>query len=299
MPSYGLGNNNITGDASKPIGIYAPASVNWQEIFDFTRRQGASSVQVSPKDTILICQLVSTRIWTSHAWQFTLATTPPIPAVNGHQSYAMPSECYRLVKAWLRYPQPIAGSANTVPPYDDPAYWALQAAILSQTYVQGQDVTIDSPAFFYYPLDVVKTLDNNLYPNTAQRIGQITQIGNSGEWRLSNATYVPADQPFELFGQYQPFAPKIYDLGKWLWLPENYVNLAQSGILYYLYQANNDPRAGAATFQGGRMVYSGQLAVWMGEIQMAAEEEREGSVDGFSPEESLGADTSGQGIWIP
>jgi hypothetical protein len=160
-------------------------------------------------------------------------------------------------------------------------------------------VTINSPAFFFYPLDVVKTLDNNLYPTTAQKITQITQIGNSGEWRLSRATYVPADQPFELFGQYQPFAPKIEDLGKQLWMPENYTNLAEAGILYYLYKTNADARAGAASFQGGRMVSSGQLAVWMGEVEAAAEEEREGSVDTFSPTESLGADTSGQGIWIP
>jgi hypothetical protein len=291
--------STLSTNPSAPVGIYNPSSDNWQDIFDFTRRQGASSVQVSPKDALRICQLVSSRIWTAHWWEFTLTTTPPIPAVNGRQNYPMPSDCYRLVKAWLRYPQPIAGSSNTVPPFDDPSFFALQAAIASQTFVQGQDVIVDTPAFFFYPLDVVKTLDNNLYPNTAQQIRQITQIGNSGEWRLSRATYVPADQPFQLFGQYQPFAPKIVDLGKLLWMPENYTNLAQAGILYYLYQANNDTRAGAASFQNGRMVYSGQLAVWMSEIESAAEEEREGSVDTFTPEDSLGAETCGQGIWIP
>jgi hypothetical protein len=273
--------------------------MNWQQVFDFTRRQGAGSVQVSQSDILIICQLVSSRIWTAHPWQFTLTTTAGIPAVNGQQNYPMPSDCYRLVKAWLRYPQPVVGSSNTVPPFDDPAYLAYQAALASQTYVQGQDLKIDSPAFFFYPLDVVKTLDNNLYPNTAQKIHQITQIGNSGEWRLSQATYVPADQPFELFGQYQPFSPKIIDLGKLLWMPDNYSNLAEAGILYYLYKANNDPRAGAASFQNGRMVYSGQLAVWMGEIEMAAEQEREGSVDTFSPEDSLGSNLAAQGIWIP
>lgn len=211
----------------------------------------------------------------------------------------MPSNCYRLVKAWLRYPQPIAGSSNTVPPFDDPAYAALVAAQLSQQYVEGQDQIIDTPAFFYYPLEVVKTLDNNLYPNTSQRIPAITQIGNSGEWRLSSATYVPATQPFSLFGQYQPFSPKVIDAGKLPFFPDEYMHLAQSGILYYLYQANNDPRAGAASFSGGRMVYSGQLAVWMGEIESAAEQEREGSVDTFVPEDQLGAEFVGQGIWVP
>lgn len=289
----------LSTNPSAPVGIYNPATMNWQKIFDFTRRQGASSVQVSQSDIIIICQLVSSRIWTAHPWQFTLTTTPGIQAVNGQQNYPMPSDCYRLVKAWLRYPQPIAGSSNTVPPFDDPAYWALQAAILSQTYVKGQDVMIDSPAFFFYPLDVVKTLDNNLYPSTAQRIRQITQIGNSGTWRLSRATYVPADQPFELFGQYQPFAPNVIDLGKYPWFPDEYMSIAQAGILFYLMQANNDPRAGSVSYQGGRMVYSGQLAVWMGEIESAAEEEREGSVDTFSPEEGLGSDIVGQGIWVP
>lgn len=289
----------LSTNPSAPVGIYNPSSMNWQQVFDFTRRQGASSVQVSPADTLIICQLVSSRIWTAHPWQFTLTTSPRIECVNGQQNYPMPSDCYRLVKSWLRYPQPIAGSSNTVPPFDDPAYWAYQAAVLSQNYVQGQDVMVDSPAFFFYPLDVVKTLDNNLYPNTAQMIRQITQIGNSGVWRLSRATYVPADQPFELYGQYQPFAPKIADLGKLLWVTENYTNIVQAGILYYLYQANNDPRAGTASFQDGRMSYSGQLGVWMGEVQMAAEEEREGSVDSFSPEEGLGSDIVGQGIWTP
>ena len=289
----------LSTNPSAPVGIYNPATMNWQKIFDFTRRQGAGSVQVSQSDVITICQLVSSRIWTAHPWQFTLTTTPAIPAVNGQQNYPMPSDCYRLVKAWLRYPQPIAGSSNTVPPFDDPAYWALQAAILSQTYVQGQDVTVDSPKFFFYPLDVVKTLDNNLHPNTAQRIRQITQIGNSGAWRLSSATYVPYDQPFALFGQYQPFAPNVTDLGKYPWFPDEYMSIAQAGILFYLMQANNDPRAGSVSYQGGRMVYSGQLAVWMGEIESAAEEEREGSVDTFSPEQPLGSDYAGQGIWIP
>jgi hypothetical protein len=289
----------LSTNPSAPVGIYNPASMNWQKIFDFTRRQGASSVQVSQSDIIIICQLVSSRIWTAHPWQFTLTTTPPIPAVNGQQNYPMPSDCYRLVKAWLRYPQPICGSSNTVPPFDDPSCIGLYAAIQSQNYVQSQDQQVDSPRFFFYPLDVVKTLDNNLYPNTAQRIRQITQIGNSGAWRLSSATYVPKDQPFALFGQYQPFAPNVIDLGKLPWFPDEYMTIAQAGILYYLMQANNDPRAGSVSYQGGRMVYSGQLAVWMGEIESAAEEEREGSVDTFSPEQSLGAEFAGQGIWIP
>lgn len=289
----------LSTNPSAPVGIYNPSSMNWQQIFDFTRRQGASSVQVSPSDILIICQLVSSRIWTAHPWKFTLTEAPEIRCENGRQNYPMPADCYRLVKAWLRYPQPICGSSNTVPPYDDPSCIGLYAAIQSQRYVRSQDQKVDSPRFFYYPLDVVKTLDNNLYPNTAMRIRAITQIGNSGSWRLSSATYVPYDQPFSLFGQYQPFAPKIIDLGKLLWFPDNYTNLAEAGILYYLYKANGDVRAGAATYQGGIMSYSGQLAVWMSEIEAAAEEEREGSVDTFVPSEQLGSDLVGQGIWIP
>lgn len=282
-----------------PAGIYNPATMTWSEIFDFTRRQGASSVQVSEKDKIVIVKLVSSRIWTSHPWQFTLVESPEIHCVNGQQNYPMPSDCYRLWKAWLRYPQPICGSSNTVPPYDDPSCVALYAAIQSQRYVRSQDQKVDSPKFFYYPLDVVKTLDNNLYPNTAMRQRAITQIGNSGMWRLSFATYVPHDQPFSLFGQYQPFAKTIENLGDKPWFPDDYMNVAQEGILYYLMQANSDPRAGAASFQGGRMVYSGQLAVWMSAIEAAAEEEREGSVDTFVPDDTLGAEYAGQGVWIP
>src|SRR3569833_478009 len=289
----------LSTNPSAPAGIYNPASMNWGELFDFTRRQMAASVQVSDKDKLFICQLVSARIWTSHPWQFTLTTTPPIDCENGRQNYPMPSDCYRLVKAWLIYPQPIAGSSNTVPPYDDPSYVALQAAIASQTYVQGQDVIVDTPSFFYYPLEVVKTLDNNLYPNTAFRIKAITQIGNSGTWRLSSAAYVPADQPFALFGQYQPFSPKIIDIGKLPFFPDDYLHLGQAGIEYYLRKANNDPGAGAASYQGGRMAYNGQLAVWMSEIENAAEQEREGSIDSFSPDDQLGAETSDAGVWIP
>jgi hypothetical protein len=291
--------STISTNPSAPVGIYNPATLNWGEIFDFTRRQGASSVQVSPKDTLIICGLVSSRIWTSHAWQFTLVESPEIKCVNGQQNYPMPSDCYRLWKAWLRYPQPVCGSSNTVPPFDDPSCIALYAAVKSQKYVRSQDERVDSPRFFFYPLDVVKTLDNNLYPNTAQRQRAITQIGNSGVWRLSTATYVPHDQPFSLFGQYQPFAPKVIDLGKLPWFPDNYMNLAQAGILYYLYQANGDQRAGTASYQNGNMAYSGQLGIWMAEIEAAAEEEREGSVDTFVPENTLGAEYAGQGIWIP
>lgn len=280
-------------------GIYNPATLNWQQIFDFTRRQNANSVQVSPSDTIVICQLVSSRIWTAHPWQFTLTTSPEIHCVNGQQSYPMPSDCYRLVKAWLRYPQPIAGSSGTVPPYDDPSYIAYQAALASQNFVQAQDLLVDTPQFFFYPLDVVKTLDSNLFPNSAMSQRSITQIGNSGMWKLGSATYVPGDQPFSLFGQYQPFAPKIYDLGKVPWFPDEYLNLAQAGIEYYLLKANNDPRAGTASYADGRMQYSGQIATWMSEIESAAEQEREGSVDTFVPDSELGSNWAGYGIWVP
>ena len=42
-----------------PLPQAAPSSYTWGQLFDFTRRQGAASVNASPDDSLLICRAVS------------------------------------------------------------------------------------------------------------------------------------------------------------------------------------------------------------------------------------------------
>lgn len=273
------------------------SSYTWSQLFDMVRRLGASSVQTSSADALLICQMVSAQMYSAYPWQFTLTTTTSgqIPCQNGVQDYAQPDNCYRLVKAWLRMNQPAGLITSNVPPPNDPNYAALVAAAESQAYVGA-----NLPGYVaaqIRDLDVVKNLSVDLNPYSWVAIRQITQLGNSSVWRLTGATYVPVNQPFEIAAQYQPNAPTFSDLGAKPWFPDSYFNMATAGILYYLYKFNDDERAGTASTQNGSTAYSGQLAEWRSEMRSAAEAEREGSVDNFSPVDSLGSDSGFGGYW--
>jgi hypothetical protein len=98
--------------------------------------------------------------------------------------------------------------------------------------------------------------------------------------------------------EYQPLLTPMTDLGQPCWFPDDYANVADEGLLYWLYKYNNDPRAGSAVHSGTQYSYSGQLAVWMAAMDAAASAEREGSIDVFTPTESLGADTYQGGPWF-
>lgn len=275
---------------------FLPSSYSWQQLLDLARRQGALSIQVSPSDALLICQMVASTIYTKHPWQFTLETTQlgQIPCQNAVQDYAMPQDCYRLTKAWLysnAYANGVYGSNVPVP--GDPAYAAYLAALESQAFV-GTNLAGTYPPQTY-DLDVVKNLSVDLNLRGWGAIYAIAQLGNSGTWRLSNATYVPLNFPFEVQAEYQPFLPKFTDLGAQPFFPDQYLSMGMAGLLYYLYEFNKDPRAGTTTFQGGRTVYTGQLGAWHALMESAAMEERAGSVDTFTPTDGLGVDNGSYG----
>lgn len=278
-----------------------PNSGNWQMLLDLSRRQGVSGVQVSDQDAVNITKMVSNRMYSRHPWQFTLNTTPKgtIPCQTGQQDYAAPSDCYRLVKAWIFVPVVNNGiSPSNVPPPDDPSYAAYLAALESQIFVGTNNPVPYAPQV--RNLTLVKNIQVNLNCYSWVSIDTITQMGNSMAWRLKSAVYVPDSQPFEIQAQYQPLAAPIEDMGVTPWFPDEYNDMAVAGFLYYLYQFANDPRAGTATYlPDNRVEYTGQLGTWIAQINAAAMEEQAGTVDNFVPQDSLGVDyrDSGDTWW--
>lgn len=284
-----------------------PSSFTWQQRFDLVRRQGAQSVQVSPADALIICRSVSSRFYTYAPWQFTLLQSEPdsIPCRNMAQDYPGPNDIYRLTRAWFYVPTAWAGSnanyANTLPPFDDPSQQAYNSAQASAAFIAAMQQGGGTPVATIWPpggFTVVKRLPINLYPYSYTSIHSICQMPNGQLLRLSGATAVSDTQPFELQVEYQPMLPPMTSLGVSCWFPDDYAQVADEGLLYWLYKFNNDNRAGTAVVSGTQRSYSGQLAVWMAALEAAASAERAGSVDTFLPESSLGADTYGGTPWF-
>lgn len=280
------------------------SSYTWGQRLDFIRRKGADSVSLSAPDQLMIVRDVSSFTYRAFLWPFTMATTGlgQIPCVNLVQDYAQPADLYRLSRAFFYVPNVNLGvDYGTVPPYDDPSLLALETAIISAAYVGAQGG--GSPAATIWPLDgslnLVKRLPMNLLPYPYTAIRSICQQPNQPLLRLDAATAVSLSLPYSLELEYQPIRPPVQSLDEYCWFPDDYTAIAEEGLLYYLYKYNNDPRAGSASYsQGGQVAYSGQLAVWMGAIESAAAAERAGSVNSFTPSDSLGADYSTYPGWF-
>lgn len=282
-----------------------PSSYNWGQLFDLQRRLGAASVATSAADQLQICQSVSSLAYSWYPWIFTLAQSPlgSIQAVNMVQDYPMPSDLYRLTRAWFYVPNGLVidGSGDgTIPPYDDPSQFALVAAELSAAYVGTTGG--GSPAATIWPssgsFDIATRLAPNLYPRAYTQIRSICKQPNQALLRLDSALAVSSSCPFSLELEYQPVRHPVNALTEPCWFPDDYMRIAQEGILYWLYRFNNDPRTGSVAYsQGGVPTYSGQLAVWYAAMNSAAQADREGSVNFITPTGSLGSDYGNTGGW--
>ena len=281
------------------------SSYTWGQLFDFLRRKAADAVSMSDPDKLLLARTVSAFLYSKLNWPFTLVTTTlgQIPAVNLLQDYPQPADLYRLSRAWFYVPLALnANNGGNLPPYSDPSQVAYNAAAASAAYV-GVVGSSGSVAALTYPLsgslDVVKRLPVNLLMGSYTSIQAITQQPNAALLRLDAATAVNLNQPYSLELEYQPVLKPLADLSSPLWFPDDYIAMAEEGILYYLYKYNNDQRAGTASFSpGAQVAYSSQYATWMAAIEAAASAERSGSVIAFSPSGSLGSGYGGSYGWF-
>lgn len=121
------------------------------------------------------------------------------------------------------------------------------------------------------PLEIVAEL-----PGVTSVVGQPTQleiIGDAGAAGTARFFPTPGSVPTgsALTIMYKKQAPTLTIANQGtagaLVIPDEYVPVYNMGLLYYAYLYADDPRAGAATYQDGRISYSGQLAVFMSFIQ--------------------------------
>lgn len=288
---------------SAPLPQAIPSSYQWGGLFDFIRRKGANSGSFDGADQLKIVRAVSSIAYSKYMWPFTMATTSlgQIQCINGQQDYPQPSNLYRLSRAWFYVPNDYTVS-NDYGPYDDPSPQAADALALSEAYIASQANGGGSPAGITWPpdgsLNVVKRLPLNLIYGSYTSIRAICQQPNQNVLRLEAATAVSASRPFSLELEFQLARPAISSLTEACWFPDDYVRMAEEGILYYLYKYTNDSRAGSVSWVNGTPAYSGQLASWMESMASAAAQDREGSVDTISPSESLGASYGTTGWWF-
>lgn len=228
------------------------SSYSWAQLVELTRQLGVKRVNLGNND-VLLAQMVSSQIYTFYPWQFSLTDTIPgqIPCINGIQDYPRPQDCYRLVRGWLTVTAPASV------PQDD------------------------------RDLDVCKTLNVNMFPQAYTSIRSIAEFRSTGLWRLETAINVPTNFPIEIRAQYQPIVATLQDLSTPAWFPDEYINMAMDGLLYWLYKFAEDDRAGTMTYTNGTKIYTGQLGIFMGKMEAAAADEQAGAVSTVFPTESL------------
>lgn len=230
----------------------AGSTVTWNTAFELARNMGAKKVQVGSSD-VTISQFVAARMYTYFPWQFSLKTSIGlVPLVDGQQDYPAPPDIYRLTQAWITVIYP--GSVNQ-----------------------------------NYQLDVLKTLTPDLNPTGFYGNGGVMFMKNTSVLRLTNASQV-INQPGPAFlnTEYQPTPDKITGMSQYLPFPDEYAQIAVEGILYWLYKFGDDERAGTMVKQGGSVEYTGQQAVFEGQLQEMAGAEAIGAGDTFFPSEQLG-----------
>lgn len=234
-----------------------PFSYSAQDAIDlvqaFTKNVPTSALQVKAAD------IVSSQMWSAYPWQWTLQQiSPSIPLVNGVQDYSVPAELYRF------------GAGGHLR--------------LTRT-----DVTTENQI----ELDIVKWLPpstnfNRSYTQFRLFCHELTL----GVIRMEGAVQITGTMALQIDGEYQTHPTKITsaNVSNPLWIPDEYFNVYEAGLLYYFYKFTDDSRAGAiAATKSGQMSYTGQYAVWMNELdRMTMAEDLKTGNDFTWPEQTLG-----------
>jgi hypothetical protein len=233
------------------------STVTWSQVGELARNLGAKKVQVGTSD-IVIAQLVATRMYTFHPWKFSLVElVSTIELSDGQQDYPAPGDIYRLTQCWVTVTNP--GSVN-------------------------QNIN----------LDVVGNLTPEMNPTGLYGNGSVMYMTNSGVIRLARPIQVSTtSNPAYLNFEYQPQPQKVTSMDIPLPFPDEYVQIAVEGYLYWLYKFGDDERAGTTVKQGNSVEYTGQLAVFMALLQEMAGAESAGNVQTMFPSETIGWGTQG------
>ena len=117
--------------------------------------------------------------------------------------------------------------------------------------------------------------------------------------RLDAAASVTGSATYRIDGEYQAQPVKVTSTATTIVFPDQYFNVVIEGLKWKYYQLGDDKRAGAMVTDGaGRRSYSGQMGVFMAELeQMVEDEDAGGNTPLRFPEESLGIGKAGSIGW--
>jgi len=211
-----------------------------------------------------ICDVINSYIWTYYPWSWTISSLTPINCVDGVQDYSPANtDILRFLKVRL-------ARTDTTPNE------IRELAMLAD-------------------LSVELSRKGGLETNTAFGYFASTNI-----LRLMWAASVGTGQTLQIQGEYQKAPTKITDstMNNVLVIPDQYFLTFVEGLKYLVYQLSDDQRAGTVqmskngTFQ---QVFTGQLAIFMHQLNYAARTEDLSRGDQFQfPESSLGM---GRALW--
>jgi hypothetical protein len=204
---------------------------------------------------LTICDMVNSTIWKAYPWRGTMSVIPlgTYPLVDGQQDYAL-------------------GGITMMRP--------------TQFWIMRTDVTPDQGR----SIGVAKNLAVDLMKKSPFAIRSASLQAGVQKLRLESAPSVPTGTTFELLGEYQPHPTKITDLQDSFWFTDEYLEVFVKGLIYWAYRLADDSRAGAAQkVSGGRIAYTGALAEFMDAIDQMAAQEDFGDIDGYYPDDTLGA----------
>lgn len=202
------------------------------------------------------CDAVSNIMYARYPWRFTLKTMSPVVSLSdGNQDYSgVPSDLYRLVRA----------------------------------RIVRTDVTPDE----YQELIVKKWIGPELaVPISWPGFRSVCIVDETAAvFRLNAAVNIPSGMTLELHTGYQITPTKIGDvqLAGTCWFPDHWAQVFQAGLKWKFYEYLDDKRAGSVVIQGGHMMYTGQLAVFMALLDNMAGVEDSGEGDeAIVPDDAL------------
>lgn len=212
------------------------------------------------------CDFVSGDMWAAYPWKEGDTNIAPasLPLSDGVQDYSTPPQIFRALKFWL----------------------------------YRTDVTPNQ----YRTLDVVDDIDIDLTPRSFSTMRSASLQMDVGQIRLESAINVPTAGAYYIGGNFQQNYAKVVSLSDQCWFADVYASVAAKGLLYWLYQLTDDPRAGSAQVNNhGAYTYTGQLAVYHSALIEMQRSEDYGATTSLIGGEVLGGgrDISGLNIFGP
>lgn len=217
----------------------------------------------SPNSQNLAFNAVGSIMYVHRPWRWTLGALTPISLVDNIQDYTVSNgDLFRPLKLRLR--------------------------------------RTDTDPDEYRAVDLVDHLEPDLVKMGWNTVQLISYQPQSQKIRLQFTVGLGAGQAIQIEGEYQKTPVRLTASSASFWFPDQYFQVFLEGLLWQFYRLSDDLRAGSAQKMNGRMVFSGQLGVFMTMLDQMAVAEDFGSGESFTfPSTVLGVKASSGGISWP